>query len=408
MRELLIDKLYINLIIITEKRSVRICLIPPKSFEIMKRIKTLLIPVIALLVITQPGFGQDDIIFRRHLVKSGYHGLLYGIAGDIIFEIDGAAAAGLPVIVAGTSVLVPLLINSDKSIDFGQMIMNGHGKSIGWAHGFALSALIFGEETFNEDNYKISVGLGALTSIGGGILGKSLAGRRDWSEGRVELYRHYGWVMPFTGFSSMLAATDDPRIAGAGVLLSGAAGYFVADKISDWNEYTRGEVRATQTLSTLNMGLGYGYMIDKQGDGDFKRTDLLYPALGALSGTVIGHFYNRNLGFTTQQGLMTAYAATGGAVVGLGVALLTDSEEVTPYYLIPYATGLASYIAAVEILKRRGGGAYSLSEGRNRNNLQVSLMPQNLFINNKLGEKGFIRNGRYTGMQPMFAASLTF
>ncbi|MFO7573603.1 MAG: hypothetical protein R6W67_00410 [Bacteroidales bacterium] len=374
----------------------------------MKRIKTLLISVIALLVFSQAGFGQDDIIFRRHLIKSGYHGLLYGIAGDIIFGIDGAAAVGLPVIVAGTSVLVPLLINSDKSIDFGPMILSGHGKSIGWAHGFALSSLIFGENTFSEDNYKISVGLGALSSIGGGILGKSLANRNDWSEGRVELYRHYGWVMPFTGFSAMLAATDDPRVAGAGVLLSGAAGYFAAGKISDWNNYTRGEVRATQTLSTLNMGLGYGYMLDKQGDGEFKRTDLLYPALGALSGTVIGHFYNRNLGFTTQQGLLTSYATAGGAVVGLGVALLTGSEKITPYYLIPYATGLGSYIAAVEILKRRGGGVYSLLEEKNRNNLQVSIMPQNLFINNRLGEKGFITNGRYTGMQPMFAASLTF
>ena len=373
----------------------------------MKRIKNLLISVIALLIFSQAGFSQDDIIFRRHLIKSGYHGLFYGIAMDVIFEIDGAAAAGLPVIVAGTSVLVPLLTNSDKSIDFGPMILNGHGKSLGWAHGFAISSLIYGENTFSEDNYKISVGLGALSSIGGGILGQSLARKNMWSEGRVELYTHYGWVLPFAGFSTMLAATDNPRVAGAGVLLSGAAGYFAAGKISDWNDYTRGEIRATQVLSTLNMGLGFGYMIDKQGDGDFQRTDLLYPALGALSGTVIGHFYNRNLGFTTQQGLLTAYAATGGAVVGLGVALLTNSEEITPYYLIPYATGMASYIAAVEILKRRGN-SYSLSERSNRNNLQVAIMPQNLLINNRLGEKGFIKNGRYTGMQPMFAASITF
>lgn len=374
----------------------------------MRRIKTLLVSVIALLVFSQAGFGQEDITFRRHLVKSGYHGLLYGVALDIIFEIEGAAAAGLPVIIAGTSVLVPLLTNSDKSIGYGPMILSGHGKSIGWTHGFALSSLIFGEDFFSEDNYKVSVALGALSSIGGGILGKSLAKKNMWPEGRVELYRHYGWVMPFAGSSVMLAATDNARVAGAGVLLSGAAGYFIAGKISDWNEYTRGEVRATQTLSMLNLGLGYGLMLDKQSDNGFDRTDLLYPALGALSGTVIGHFYNRDLGFTTQEGLLTAYAATGGAVVGLGFALLTGSEKVTPYYLIPYVTGLGSYVAAVEILKRRSGGSYSLSEEKSRSNFNVSLMPQNLFINNRLGAKGFMTNGRYTGMQPMFAASLTF
>ncbi len=376
----------------------------------MKKLKVLLISLIALLLITQAGYGQDDIIFRRHLVKSGYHGLLYGIAGDIIFGIEGPAAAGLPVIVAGTSVLVPLLTNSTRQINYGSMILSGHGKSVGWIHGFSLSALILGEDMFNENRYKATVSIGALSSIGGGILGRSLANRNSWSEGRIELYRHYGWVMPFTGSATVLAAVDDVRLAGAGLLLSGAAGYFIAGKISDWNDFTRGEVRATQTLAFLNMGLGYGIMSDKQSGGeesDFDRTDLFFPAIGALSGTVIGHFYNRNLNFTPQQGMMTGYAAAGGAIVGLGIALLTDSEKITPYYLIPYATGLGSYIAAVEILKRRGG-TYSLSDEKKTNGLNVSFMPQNLIINNRLGDKGFFVNGQYRGMQPMFAASLTF
>lgn len=374
----------------------------------MKRIRILILAIMSLLVAGQSVYGQDDIIFRRHIIKSGYHGLLYGIAADLVFEIDGAAAAGIPVITAGASVLVPLLTNADKSIDFDAMILNGHGKSIGWAHGFAASALIFGEDLFTEDNYKLTVGLGALTSIGGGLLGKGLAKNNLWSEGRVELYRHYGWLLPFAGFSVVSATTEDIRLSAAATLLSGAGGYFLAGKISDWNDFTRGEVRATQTLAGLNLGLGYGIMLDVIGDNEEPAPEnAIYPALGALVGTAAGHLYNRNLGFTPQQGMLTAYAAAGGAVIGLGVALMTESEKITPYYLIPYVAGLGSYITAVELLKRKSP-ASAMMDQSGKGDFHVSFMPQNMLINNKIESRGFLINGRYVGMQPLFAASFTF
>jgi len=121
----------------------------------------------------------------------------------------------------------------------------------------------------------------------------------------------------------------------------------------------------------------------------------------------MGHLYNRNLGFTPQQGMLTAYAAGGGAIIGLGVALMTESESITPYYLIPYLTGLGSYIASVEILKRKSP-SYSLHEGGNGSDFHVTFMPQNLFVNEKIEERGFMLNGRYVGMQPLFAATLRF
>jgi hypothetical protein len=379
----------------------------------MKKLRFLLIMVTTLVMLCQSSYGQDDILFRRHLVKSGWHGLFYGLAMDVIFEIDGAAAAGIPVITAGGSVVAPLLLNSSKSIDFDMLVLTGHGKSLGWAHGFALSALIFGEDLFGGEEEdittkaKISVGIGALSSIGGGLLGKGLAKNNVWSEGRVELYRHYGWVMPFAGFSVMAATVDDIRLAAAGVLVSGAGGYLLADRISDWNDFTRGEVRATQTLTSLNMGLGFGIMADVVGEGDPKRGDMLFPAAGALLGMAAGHLYTRNTGFTAQQGMLTAYSAAGGAIIGFGVALLLDSENITPWYLIPYATGLGSYITAVEVLRRQTG-VYSYRNGNGGNNFHVDIMPQNFFLNNKILENGNMLNGRYVGMQPLFSASLKF
>jgi hypothetical protein len=365
--------------------------------------------------------AQEDILFRKYLISSGITGMYYGIALDVIFEFGDAAAAGLPIITAGTSVLVPLLTNTEKTIDYDALVLKGHGKTIGWAHGFALATLIGGEDAWssNDDpfteeveaggNYKLTVALGALSSIGLGILGNSLARNNDWSEGRVELYRHYGWIMPFAGICLAGSVSEEARLVGAADLLFGAAGYLIADKVNSWNEFTRGDVRSMQVFTVLNTGLGFGIMADKNDDIDseFHQADWLLPAVGVLAGTFIGQSWLKNAKLTPQQGLLTGYAAAGGAIVGFGIALMTESSETTPYYLIPYVTGMSAYAYTVEKLRKKNMTQSRLTD-KHKNNFNLSLMPQNLLLNNRIQNKGYLVNGRLVGMQPVFAAELTF
>lgn len=382
-----------------------------------KKSVTSLILLILMILTAGNSVAQDDILFRRHLITNGLTGFYYGTAADIIFELNGPAAAGVPIITAGASVLVPLLINTDKVIDYDALVLNGHGKTIGWAHGMALGTLIGGEKAWygennNSNNYKLTVGLGALSSIGLGILGNSLAKNNDWSEGRVELYRHYGWLMPYAGFFTMASFSDEPRVYGAGILLSGAGGYLIADRISKMNDYTRGDIRSTQVLTILNGGLGWGIFIDLVenqvlDEDKFSRSQFLVPVVGALSGTLLGHLWMKNTRLTPQQGMLTAYSALGGAVLGLGIALIIDSEKMTPYYLLPYAGGLGAFAYTVERLRKKNSTMTFLPD-IGKNNFHFSVMPQNLFLNDKIQQKGYILNGRYTGLQPLFAASLNF
>ncbi len=367
--------------------------------------------LITFFLTAQETTAQDEILFRKYIINSGWNGLFYGVAIDVIAEIDGAAVAGIPVITAGTAILVPLLTNRDRSIDYDALVLSGHGKNIGWAHGMALATLIGGEKAFGGDNsnyYKFTVGLGALSSVGLGILGNSLAQNNDWTEGRVELYRHYGWVMPLTGLSIMATFSDEPRLYGASVLLFGAGGYLLADKVNNWNEYTRGEMRATQTLTLLNLGLGFGIFADLVDDMEhIHDPHWLIPSAGALAGTLAGHFWLRNTKLTPRQGMWTAYAAGGGAVLGLGIALLTESDRITPYYLIPYATGLGAYALTVEHFRKKNISEEFLSLNK-RNTFNITFMPQNIFLNNIIQEKGYMVNGKPFGPQPIFTASLRF
>lgn len=365
---------------------------------------------------------EEDLLYRRHVLNTTFNGLLYGVAIDVIAELDGAAAAGVPIITAGGGLLIPL-IKSDKSIDYDALVMGNHGRSIGWVQGVGLAALIGGEKAFwgpdSEDttsnNYKYTIGVGALTSLGMGILGGSLAKNNEWTEGQVELYRQYGWLGSFTGFSLAAAFSDEPRVYGASTLALGLGGYLVANGVNNWNEFTRGEMRATQVLSLLNLGLGIGIFadleeetVDEDESDDIQNINWLIPAAGAIGGTIAGHFWTRNTNLTPRQGMLTAYAGGGGALLGLGIALITNSDNVTPYYLIPYATGMAAYAYTLEHLRRKNAtSSSSFLHGSKKNNFSFALMPQSLIINNRIMSNSYVP-GRTPRMQPLFAASVRF
>jgi hypothetical protein len=382
------------------------------------KIRSLFFLLIVFLLAANNSSAQEDILFRRHIINSGVNGLFYGGAIDVIAELEGGAAAGVPLITAGGSMLLPLLTNRKKEIDYDALVLNNHGKTIGWGQGFALATLVAGdkawkgvkEEDSTSNNYKYTVGFGALSSIGLGILGYSLARNNEWSEGQVELYRLYGWIMPYTGFSLMASFTDEPRLYGASVLLFGAGGYLLADRVNTWHEYSRGDMRATQVLTALNFGLGWGIfadLIDEEEWEDAQTPYWLIPAAGALSGTLIGHFWLKNKNLTPQQGMLTVYATSGGAILGLGIAAITKSENITPYYLIPYATGLAAFATTVELLGRKNASQAFLTS-KKKNNFNLTFMPQNLFLNNMIQKNNNLVNYRGSGMQPLFVASLKF
>ncbi len=352
---------------------------------------------------------NDEILFYKHIAVSAINGVYYGIAADHIFSIDNdKAAVAIPIITAGTLALVPLFTNETRTITSNQLLLSGHGQLVGWAHGLSLALLINGEDSFDEGKSKLTVGMAALGSIGMGIAGKSLATKKDWSEGRLALYRHYGLLMPTTGAAFSLAVSDDIRVFASSVLLFGAGSYFLADRVNRWHEFTRGEIRATQALTLMNGGLGLCILADIE-PGDPPNAAWLLPGLGLLSGTGLGHKWLKDSNLTPQQGMTTMYAAGLGSLIGLGLAFLTGSDEFgASYYLIPYTTGMLTYGLALNKLKGKNAVQASLTTDKNKGNWDFAFMPQNLYLNEKLGEKGNIVNNRLLGMQPVFSATCTF
>jgi hypothetical protein len=367
--------------------------------------------LVLVAVTVQTASAQDELLFRKRILSSTWNSFLYGDAVVVISEAKGAAAVGIPVVSAGIGALVPLLTNESRPITTNQLMLTNHGQTIGWAHGFALSMLIFGDSLFaeNSNNYKVAVGLGAATSIGLGFLGKSLGKNKDWSEGQVALYRHYGWVGPMTASCLGFAFVDDPRVFGGTILLGGAGGYLLANQVNNWHEYTRGDIRATQALTVMNGALGTCIMLDVLSEEwEFKRSEWLIPAAGLISGTALSHLWLKNVNLTPRQGMTTIYAASGGAILGAGIAMIIGSDDFTLDYAIPYATSLGAYAFAVESLRKKNNNQAFFQDKKGGNRWDFAFMPYNLMLNNKLEKSGCMINGRTVQMQPLFAASVTF
>jgi len=357
---------------------------------------------------------NDEVVFYKHLALSAWNGVYYGLAADFVFEVRNEKAfAAIPIITAGTCALVPLLLNENRTMSSNQLTLTGHGQLVGWAHGFSMAAVFMGDNIFDsESNAKVAVGLGAATSIGLGLLGKSLSKTQSWSEGQVAVYRHYGLFTPMVGGFLTGTFSEDIRVYGASTLLCGAGGYLIADRINRGDNFTRGEIRATQALTVLNGALGlciYADAASEDGPGEEFRPGLIIPAIGIALGTVLGQKLVKDTELTPRQGLTTIYAAGLGALIGSGISILVGSEGFDAIdYLIPYLSGTLSYAYIVGRYKKGNVLNPQTLLHNGGSNWNFSLMPQNILLNNSLEKKGFMINGRYAGMQPVFSASLTF
>jgi len=291
-----------------------------------------------------------------------------------------------------------------------QLTLTNHGQLIGWFHGGALALLIMGDNLETGANEKIAIGAGALTSIGMGIAGKSMGKNKPWSEGQASMFGYWGTIGPAITALTVGSFVEDPRIIGLSILAGGAGGYLTANAINRSDSYTRGDVRSIGALTVMNGLLG-GFIasdiIEDDVEDNLGQWALIIPAAGIASGALIGQAWLKNAELTPRQGLTTIWGASGGALLGLGVALLVNSESLTPWYAIPYATSLGAYALTVEMLKKKNAGMVSLTD-RGKNNWNFSFMPQNYFLNEKISSSGLKVNGQNARMQPFFSASVTF
>ena len=358
--------------------------------------------------VTQP---QDEDVYAgerskysQYVASAGFFGFLYGTSAAYILGIESSAGIAIPLLAAGASTLVPMLTIKDRYVSYNSLALSIHGKGIGGLQGAALGLLIAGE---NDEDGKLTLGVATLSSIGLGRLGYVLGRDKQWSQGRAALYSHYGSMMPLEGLAIDVALNaTDIRVMAATSLVFGAGGYLIADRVARWNDFTRGDVTATSTLSLINAGLGFFIFGDMAKDDDINSAAILIPAAGALGGTLAGHLWLKDARLTSQQSRNIALGSFGGALIGFGLTAIVTPETITPYYIMGYATSMTAY--ALLVTKYKKTNTTALIENNKPNRWKVNIMPQNILVNRKINALINANPGKRITYLPAFSASLNF
>jgi drug/metabolite transporter superfamily protein YnfA len=348
---------------------------------------------------------RNSELLLKHIGYSGLSGIIYGIMLDRIFGLNSPESTGLPMLLAGGSMLYPVFSPQYNNINNNSLWLRSHGKVAGGLYGYFLGMAIYGDNVhgrynkageYIEEHEKEALAMSLLSSLGLGILGFRLGKQKDWSEGRVSLFQYYGYAVPSVTSAFVYATGYNHRRGyGINVLMSAPLGYLAAYKISQVTDYTRGDIGALVGVTVI--GAAYGTSILSFAEIG-NETAILFPTIGAISASAIGHLVLRDTRLTRPEGRRVNYAATGGAFIGFGLAFFLNPENEGWYLFLPASTGLIGYSILLNYYRKNQQKSLSLKRER-LPGLHMNFYPENLIFT-KIDTYGFI--------PPLVSASLRF
>ena len=335
----------------------------------------------------KPKPAVEEFEFRTWDRISNYlYGAYYGTSLVVIGEIDNPAAVGIPLIVGGLCVLSPVF-NEKKyeGITRATIRASNTGKLFGLGYGWALALAVAGSD--NSDNTgKIGMGLSTISSIALGEVAFRTQKRKNISEGRVEVMRHYGFLGPVVGVSLLIAAqSDNANLAGIGLLAGGITGLAIGNKVSKGYDYSKGDMGAVGSLSIIAYGLGLAVVAQALENSESSAL-ILIPAASAIAGTLIGQRSVKNLHLTNKQGSVIKLASFGSSLIGLGVMAIAEVDSpgaligVTSLAALIGHQGVLSKFKRANLLKNLKGE----NPSANKYALSMNVKPENYFINKQI------------------------
>ena len=355
---------------------------------------------------------KDYDLRGRDRVANGLYGLYYGASLSAITGADGGAAGGITLITSGLWMLGPA-INPKKyeGITRNTIRAGNTGKILGLINGAALGLLIGGE---SDDVGKVMLGLSTAGSI---ILGEvAFQGQKtnNYPAGRIEMIRHFGFLGPWLGISTLVATgNENANAAGAALLAGGLAGFALGNRAAGKYAYTKGDVDAVSSLTLITTGIGFTLVTESMKNND--ATGLwLVPAISSVVGTLWGQQSVRGAHLTDKQGSTIRLSTAGAALMGLGIVELANSPGAnisSAIWLgVPSGLALITQQGLLHNYKMKNLEMNLRGSSRSKHNYKVGLQitPESYFVNQRISPRHFTPE-TYTRIQnPLFRLSLTF
>lgn len=336
-------------------------------------------------VAAQPPASDFELRTRDRLVNAVY-GAYYGISIVIGTEASGTAAAGIIPLTAGLWQLGPV-INKKKyeGINASTIRAGNSGRLLGLLNGAFLGLALAGD---SDTNGNTALLLSTAGSIGLGEIGFQTQKRRHFSEGHIELMRHYGFLGPFaSGMIIATSETTDSHAIGAGLLAGGIGGLLIGHNVAQKYNYSQGDVDVISTLTLVSAGLGFAVVGETLSESNSQGVFVL-PAVTSIIGTLLAQKSVKGVQVSKSQGNIISFATGGAALVGIGIMVVAESESVFLSIGIPSLFALAAHQAMFHSIKKKNLAEIKLGQTANKRlQFSMNVSPENYYANKQAGEK---------------------
>ncbi len=365
------------------------------------------------------GDDRDESVFEwrpRDRFLNGAYGFWYGVTLIAIMETESAAAVGIPFVTSGWWLLGPSIMpDRYKNITRNTVRLSNTGKLFGLGYGASLGVLLVNE---NSDNgYKTILGLSTLGSIALGEMGFQYQMKRNLSAGHISMLRHYGILGGWVGLASAISSNaESSRIYGGMILAGGITGILIGNQQAISNNFSSGDVNAISSLSLTATGLGLAVAIDIMSNMEYDYNEntewpMIIPAASSIFGTVIGQKQVRNVHLSRKQGSTLNLTTAGGGLIGLGLAVILESES--PAIYIGLSSGMALIAHQVIFNKYKNENLTSQFEAKLSNkqnwNISLDIEPENYFVNQNMNDMDdYYSGGKFNSPKSIVKLKLKF
>ncbi|MCH6232927.1 hypothetical protein [Cognataquiflexum rubidum] len=328
---------------------------------------------------------EEEFEWRgRDYATNILYGAYYGASLVGIAEISSAAVVGIPLLTGGLWALGPVMVPKKyENINRSVIRASNTGKFLGLIYGGSLALMIGGGQDYTD---QLALGLSTLGSIALGEVGFKLQKNRNFSEGHIELVRHYGIIGPWIGAAALITAeSENSNLYGAALLAGGVGGILVANKVSKKYDYTKGDIDNVSAMTLAATGIGFAIAAETLND-DASGAAVLIPVAGTVIGTILAQKAVKGVYLNKRQGSTIALSTGGAALVGLGMAAIFEAESAAVWIGVPSVLALATQQILFNKYKKENlaGNLLSKINKDKPYKFTMKVTPENYFVNQRM------------------------
>jgi hypothetical protein len=118
----------------------------------------------------------------------------------------------------------------------------------------------------------------------------------------------------------------------------------------------------------------------------------------------------RGAHLTKKQGSTVSLSSLGGALVGVGVLALVETDSPIAWFSVPSVMALVMHQAVLSKYKRDNlvNGLKGLNHSGKKVDFSMKLMPENYFVSKQISPEKLINNPSLAAASPLVNVSLKF